>query len=184
MALRESSAIVLGTVMPDFALPDPTGKVYTRDELAGPKGLLVVFTCNHCPYAVAVWPRLIELAQWAAREGVRTVAINPNIHPDYPEDKPEVMLAKIAEWGIPFPYLVDEAQTVAKAYDAQCTPDPYLLDAAGKLYYHGRIDDNWKDEKAVKRQELREAIQALVDGRPAPTVQHPAMGCSIKWRAA
>jgi len=112
------------------------------------------------------------------------VAINPNIHPNYPDDRPEAMLDKIAEWGIPFPYLVDEAQSVAKAYDAQCTPDPYLLDAAGTLYYHGRIDDNWKDETAVTRRELREAIQALVGGRPAPTVQHPAMGCSIKWRAA
>lgn len=178
----ESKEIPLGFSMPPFSLRDPEGKLYHSRDLMGAKGLLVVFTCNHCPYAQAVWPRLIRLAQWAKPKGVPTVAINPNIHPDYPEDAPEEMKKRIKEWGIPFPYLVDETQEVARAFAAMCTPDPYLFDAQGKLVYHGRIDDHWKDEKAVTREELKEAILRLLKGEPPLTPQHPAMGCSIKWR--
>lgn len=182
MALVESVDLALGTEMPGFELADPHGKHYGSSELLGDKGLLVIFTCNHCPYAKAVWPRTIRLAQWAEPQGVRTVAINPNIRSDYPDDLPEVMAEKIDEWGIPFPYLVDETQEVAKAYRAQCTPDPYLFDAEGELVYHGRIDDNWKDESAVTREELKEAIERLVAGETPLEDQKPSMGCSIKWR--
>jgi peroxiredoxin len=174
----------LGTLIPPFTLRDPFGKSYTHRDLMGEKGLLVVFMCNHCPYAQAVWPRLIRLSRWAKEKGVNTVAINPNIHPDYPEDDPEVMKIKIQEWGIPFPYLVDETQEVARSFQAQCTPDPYLFSAEGKLVYHGRIDDNWKDEKLVKKEDLKEAIEHLVQGLPPLSVQHPSMGCSIKWRSS
>lgn len=182
MALVESLPLALGQRMPDFLLPDPSGKLFSRDSEMGEKGLLVAFTCNHCPYALAIWPRLIRLAAWAAEEGVATVAINPNIHPEYPEDAPEKMQEKIRQWGIPFPYLVDENQAVARAYQAQCTPDLYLLNAKADLFYHGRLDDNWKDEKAVKRKELDVAIYALISGEMAPSEQLSAMGCSIKWR--
>ena len=182
MALVESVDIPLGTKMPPFVLPDPNGSLHDGTKLYGAKGLLVVITCNHCPYALAVWPRLIRLSIEIAKAGVNTVGINPNIHPDYPEDSPKMMKDKIREWGIPFPYLVDESQEVAKALKAQCTPDPYLFDAGQKLVYHGRIDDNWKEEGKVKRHELKEAAENLVSGRPVAARQYPAMGCSIKWR--
>lgn len=182
MALVESVDIPLGTPLIPFALRDPSGKAYTSNDLIGPKGLLVAFTCNHCPYAIAVWPRLIALSLEAMSWGIHTVGINPNIHPDYPQDAPGEMIKKIAEWKIPFPYLVDDTQQTAKAYKAQCTPDLYLFDAHQKLFYHGRLDDNWKDESHVRKQDLRDAMRALVSEETPPALQHPSMGCSIKWK--
>lgn len=182
MALLESVVVPLGTKMPSFELKDPHGKSYAGRELYGPKGLLVVFTCNHCPYAIAVWPRLIRLAKHAKTLGINTVGINPNIHPNYPEDAPERMIAKIKEWGIDFPYLVDETQKVADSFKAQCTPDIYLFNSQEDLVYHGRMDDNWQDENKVTRQELKEAVENLAAGCPVSQDQRPSMGCSIKWR--
>lgn len=182
MALVESIQIKLETQMPDFELKDPNGKIHKSAQLFGSKGLLVAFTCNHCPYAQAIWPRLIGLAKETQKIGVNTVAINPNIHPDYPEDAPERMKEKVKEWGISFPYLVDETQEIARAFQAQCTPDLYLFDSNHKLVYHGQLDDNWKDEIQVKRRELKEAIDHLVSGKPISSKQYPSMGCSIKWR--
>ena len=184
MALMESLAIPPGTEMPDFRLRDPFGAEHEGRSLYGAKGLLVAFTCNHCPYAIAVWPRLVRLAARAAPLGVAAVAVNPNINPAYPEDSPARMKDKIRDWGILFPYLVDESQGTARAFKAQCTPDLYLFDAARRLAYHGRLDDNWQDEKAVRREELWEAVSALAAGKPVPATQAPAMGCSIKWRDA
>lgn len=184
MALVASIHVDLGWHLPDFELEDPGGKAHRLTQLAGENGLLVAFTCNHCPYALAVWPRLIRHARAFRDKGVNTVAINPNIHPDYPEDAPEKMREKIEEWGIDFPYLVDATQEVARTFDAQCTPDLYLFDKNGKLYYHGRIDDSWKDETKVTKQELAAAVDAMIAGKPAPQPQHPTIGCSIKWREA
>ncbi len=157
MVLLESIEIPLGAKMPDFELKDPHGKIFKSDRLYAGKGLLVVFTCNHCPYANAVWPRLIKLARYAKDLGINTVAINPNIHPDYPEDAPEKMIEKIIKLGIEFPYLVDETQQVAKAFKAQCTPDIYLFNKEHRLVYHGRIDNNWQDESKVTKEELKDA---------------------------
>ncbi len=182
MALVESISIPLGTKMPGFKLKDPNGNLFEGVKLYGKKGLLVAFTCNHCPYAIAVWPRLIKLADHAKSLGVNTVGINPNIHPEYPEDAPPRMKEKIKEWGISFPYLVDETQNIARTFQAQCTPDLYLFDASQKLVYHGRFDDNWKEESQVKTQELKVAIENLANEKPIPVKQHPSMGCSIKWR--
>ena len=182
MALVESMDIPLGTKMPPFELKDPYGKTYKGSDLYGKKGLLVAFTCNHCPYAVAVWPRLVKLARYASELEISTAGINPNIHPGYPEDAPEKMKIKIREWGIGFPYLVDETQKTASAFKAQCTPDLYLFNDKNELVYHGRLDDNWQDEKKVKRHELREAIENLAAGRPISKDQKHSMGCSIKWR--
>jgi peroxiredoxin len=181
MALLESINIPLGTIMPDFELKDPSGKIYRSRNLTG-DGLLVAFTCNHCPYALAVWPRLIRLAKHARACGIPTVAINPNIHPDYPQDAPPEMAKKIREWGIAFPYLIDETQDVARTFKAQCTPDIYLFDRENKLIYHGRIDDNWQNEAHVTREELKAAIDAYAAREPIPSAQKPSMGCSIKWR--
>ena len=178
----ESIEVPVGTVMPPFDLKDPFGKSATLEGSMGSKGMLIIFTCNHCPYARAVWPRSIRLAKYAKGLGITTVAVNPNIHPEYPDDAPEVMKEKIKEWNIPFPYLIDESQMVAAAYKAQCTPDIFLLDKGKRLVYHGRIDDNWQEESKVKKEELKEAITNLAEGKSASGRQFPSMGCSIKWR--
>ena len=181
MTLLESIGIALGTTMPSFELEDSYGDRYTLLNSVGEKGLLIIFSCNHCPYAQAVWPRLIKLAKLAKALEITTLAINPNIHPDYPEDSPDEMAKYALEMGINFPYLIDADQSVARAYDAQCTPDIYLLDHHRQLRYHGRVDDNWQDEALVKREELKEAILSLGNGRAIPEHQFPTMGCSIKW---
>jgi len=183
MALVESLSLDLGTLMPTFTLKDPYGQVYESELLVGQNGLLIAFTCNHCPYAIAVWPRLIRLAEAARDLGVRAVAINPNINPDYPDDSPDKMIGKIKEWGISFPYLVDGQQAVARQFQAQCTPDIYLYNASKALVYHGRIDDNWKEEEKVTKPELKQAIEALAAGSAIDAEQMPSMGCSIKWVA-
>ncbi len=182
MALVASIHVDLGWALPDMALQSTRGEAVRLRDMMGENGLLVAFTCNHCPYALAVWPRLIRQAKTLRAMGVNTVAVNPNIHPDYPEDSIPAMQQKIAEWGVDFPYLADPTQQVARRFDAQCTPDLYLFDKSGHLYYHGRIDDYWKDEAKVTQQELIPAAEALVAGRPAPQPQHPTIGCSIKWR--
>ena len=181
MVLLESVTIKNGTPMPDFQLKDPQGKLFKGSELFGERGLLVIFTCNHCPYAIAVWPRVIRLAQYARQMKINTVAINPNINPNYPDDAPDKMIQKIQELGIDFPYLVDETQDTARSFKAQCTPDIYLFDKNKKLSYHGRIDDNWQDESRVTREELKEALNNMATGQPIDPVQRPSMGCSIKW---
>jgi len=124
----------------------------------------------------------VALADWAKPGGINTVAINPNIHPEYPDDAPAVMKQKIIEWKINFPYLVDESQQVARALRAQCTPDIYLYNNSSELVYHGRVDDNWKDESQVKNHELKAAMENLMSGEAIGATQHPSMGCSIKWK--
>lgn len=182
MALLESIKIPLGTSMPVFSLKDSLGKEYKSEDLYGERGLLLVFTCNHCPYAQAVWPRVIRLGEYAGGMKVGAAAINPNIHPDYPDDSSEKMAELVKAKGLSFPYLVDEEQAVARSFKAQCTPDIYLFNKARELVYHGRIDDNWKDEEAVTREELKEAMNNMVAGLPQEKKQFPSMGCSIKWR--
>jgi peroxiredoxin len=182
MSQLESIDVPIGTKMPNFILKDPEGVIHTGNYASGKKGLLVVFTCNHCPYARAVWPRIIRIGKYAMEREINVLAINPNINPSYPDDSPEEMRKKIKEWGIPFPYLIDDTQKIARAFDAQCTPDIYLFDAGQRLVYHGRVDDNWKEESKVTKEELKEAITALADGKPIPTEQIPSIGCSIKWR--
>jgi peroxiredoxin len=182
MALVASIHVDLGWDMPDVTLNDAAGKAHALKDCMGENGLVVAFTCNHCPYAIAVWPRLVRHAKTLREKGINMVAINPNIHPDFPEDSMPAMQEKIIEWGIDFPYLADETQEVAKAFEAQCTPDLYMFDKHGKLYYHGRIDDYWKDETRVTAEELLPAAEALAAGKPSPKVQHPTIGCSIKWK--
>lgn len=181
MSLLKSIVIPLGTKMPPFKLADPLGKTFRGEDLYGEKGLLLGFFCNHCPYAIAVWPRFIRLAAYARTVGINTAAVNPNINPDYPEDAPDQMIEKIKEWNIKFPYLVDEGQNVARAFKAQCTPDIYLFNQTKELVYHGRIDDNWQDENKVKHEELKEAITNLATGNPQSKGQKPSLGCSVKW---
>ena len=182
MALIESLKLPLNITVPDFTLLNPTGEKFSLDTLNGKKGSIIIFTCNHCPYAIAIWQRLIRLSYWAKENEINTVAINPNIHPNYPEDSTENMIKKITEWQIPFPYLVDHDQTIAKAYQAQCTPDLYLIDHNKTLQYHGRFDDNWQNESDVQSEDLKNAIQNLLSQQTPLTEQYPSMGCSIKWK--
>lgn len=180
MALLESLSLPIGKQLPAFKLNDCFGEAVEIKPGENPK--LVIFTCNHCPYAIAVWSRVIQLAKYATKNNIEVVAINPNIHPSYPADSPENMQKLVKENAIHFPYLVDNNQEIAKDYNAQCTPDIFLLTNEMKLYYHGRIDDNWKSEKDVTSQDLRLAIDSLLKDLPAPKTQYPSMGCSIKWR--
>jgi len=185
MALLESVLVPLGSKMPNFQLKSPEGTLYKSDDLYDKekgRGLMAAFMCNHCPYAIAIWPRLIRLANYASGMRIKTVAINPNIHPDYPEDSPAEMKKKIKDWKIEFPYLVDETQQVAKDFKAQCTPDIYLFNNDHELIYHGRVDDHWQDINKVTKEELKEALNNHAAGLPVSKEQKPSMGCSIKWK--
>ena len=181
MSLMKSVDVGSDFVLPDFKLKDADGIEYYSNSLIGKNGLLLVVTCNHCPYAKAVWKRVVDISRYAKKLDINTVAVNPNIHPNYPEDQPVYMKSLAKEIGIDFPYLVDETQEVAKLLKAQCTPDIYLFNKDGKIFYHGRIDDNWQDENQVKNEELKEAVTLLFNQKEPPKVQYPSMGCSIKW---
>lgn len=173
---------VLGSPCPSFVLPDVFGVVHRSDALLTGKANLVVFFCNHCPYAQAVEDRLIELHRELAPQGLVTTLICANDPAEYPEDAPEQLKARALAKAYPFPSLIDESQDVARAFDAACTPDPYLFDAAGKLVYRGRIDDNWKRPAQVTKRELRDAIVATLAGQAPSSTQHPSLGCAIKWK--
>ncbi|MBT4916860.1 thioredoxin family protein [Candidatus Peregrinibacteria bacterium] len=182
MVLLESINVPLGTSAPDFSLKNVDGEQYSLGNFADKKALVVVFMCNHCPYVQAIWPRLVSLQEQFLDKEVQFVGINPNLNPDYDEETFEKMQEYYGEYSMNFPYLQDDTQEVARAYDAQCTPDIYVFDEDLKLAYHGRVDDNWKDEGSVTKQELAEAIEAIVGGEDPSAEQRPAMGCSIKWR--
>ena len=178
----ESTTIDIGTKAEDFNLPGADGENYSLGSFKATKGLVVAFTCNHCPYAQAAWPLLNKLASEFKTKGVSFVGINPNNENMYPEDSFEVMKEKISEWKINFPYLRDESQEVAKKYGAVCTPDVFVFDENRELYYHGRINDNWKEPEKVIKEELKDSLDSLLEGKPAPTDQNPSLGCSIKWK--
>lgn len=178
----ESTTINLGTKAEDFDLPATDDKIYSLNSFKDSKGLVIAFTCNHCPYAQAAWPLLTKLADEFIDKGVSFVGINPNDENLYPEDSFEVMKEKIDEWGINFPYLRDESQEVARKYGAVCTPEIFVYDQDRKLYYHGRVNDNWKEPEKVTKEDLKDALNSLFQGKSAPTDQNPSMGCSIKWK--
>lgn len=182
MAVESSTTISLGTPIIPFDLPSVDGKNYSAESFKDAQVLVVVFSCNHCPYAQAAWPLLIDLYNTFKDKGVAFVAINPNDEIAYPEDDFETMKVKAKEWGIPFPYLRDESQEVARQYDARCTPDIYVYDKDRKLAYRGRINDNWQDPSKVTSHDLSDAIEALLRGEKPKEPQFPSMGCSIKWK--
>ena len=174
----------LGAPCPDFRLPAVDGKTYARDDFKAKPVLVVMFICNHCPYVMAVEDRLIHLAREFESRGVQLVGVCANDADSYPDDAFDKLAARWRERGYGFPYLHDEAQDVARAFGAVCTPDIFVFDRERRLAYRGRIDDSWKDADRVTRRELAEAIEALVAGRQPPREQRPSMGCSIKWRQA
>jgi peroxiredoxin len=180
MALLESTMTPLGSPCPDFALPGVDGTAWSLDQFQQP-ALLVVVMCNHCPYVQAVDDRINQLAKdYKGRCGV--VGINPNDAVAYPDDDFEAMQARAKAKGYVFPYLRDESQIVAKAFGAVCTPDFFLYNRGRNLVYRGRLDDNWKDVAAVKQQDLRQALEALLADGTVDLRQKPSMGCSIKWK--
>ena len=180
--LMYSLQLPVGWQAPDFQLPDTAGNIYKFSQTAPKHGILIIFICNHCPYAEAAWPVLLSLYGKYQKRGIDFVAINPNDDKTYPEDSFEMMKQKVMELGISFPYLRDETGDVAKEYEAQCTPDVYLFNKEKKLYYHGRINDNWKEPDKVTRNDLDDALRRLFIGDRPPVEQFPSMGCSIKWK--
>lgn len=181
MTLVESIKIELGTEAGDFELMGIDDKKHTLADYKDAKVLVIAFICNHCPYAQAVWPRLVDLQEEFKDKGVQFVGINPNKNPEYPVEDLPYMKEYAERFNMNFPYLLDETQDTARAYKAQCTPDIYVFDSERKLVYHGRVDDNWQYPQEVMRHELKEALDALTEGRAVAEEQYPTMGCSIKW---
>lgn len=172
-----------GAAAPAFTLPDPSGQPHRLEEVSGPKGTLIFFACNHCPYVVMLAKLVGRLAgEWKER-GIETVAISSNDVENYPQDAPDKMAVFAREHGWDFPYLYDESQEVARAYGAACTPDFFLFDGEGELFYAGQFDDSRpRNGRTSDGADLRAAIDALLSGQAPPVDPRPSTGCNIKWK--
>jgi peroxiredoxin len=175
------SRLQIGGKAPDFSLPGVDGKTYALEAFRDKPILVVMFTCNHCPYVQAYEERLIEIQRDYTNRGVALVAVNANDAKNYPEDSFPNMVKRAKEKGYNFPYLRDENQTVASAYGATYTPEIFVLDGDRKLRYAGRIDDNWQNPEKAKSHDLRNAIEALLNKKPIPQPETHAIGCTVKW---
>ncbi len=182
MALLDTPEVAFGTPAPDFSLKTPAGETVSLQDLAGPNGLLVAFVCNHCPYVIAVAKRFGEDAKALNEAGIGVVAIMANDYQNYPADAPEKMRPFATKHGWDFPYLVDEDQSVARAYGAVCTPDFFGYNAGLELQYRGRLDSAAMGDASNRDPELLTAMQLIAETGKGPTDQTPSMGCSIKWR--
>jgi peroxiredoxin len=180
---RAQLAICDAVPMTDVKMAGVDGKSVTLAGVAGKKGTLVVFTCNHCPWAKMWQTRVTEIGNAAGKAGIGMVAINANDPADYPEDDMNGMKQRAKELKIKFPYVIDATSDVARAFGATRTPEAFLFDAEGKLVYHGTIDDSPKDASAVKDAFLKDAVNAVSTGKTVTTAETKAMGCSIKFRA-
>jgi peroxiredoxin len=182
MARTPSTMLPLGTSAPDFSLPGTDGRTYSRKDAEG-RPLLVMFLSNHCPFVKHIRAELARLGRDYQARGVFVVGINSNDAAAYPDDSPEKMKEEAAAAGYTFPYLFDETQAVAKAYEAACTPDFYLFSQDHRLVYRGQLDGARPgNEVPVSGAELRAALDALLAGRPVPGEQRPSLGCNIKWK--
>ena len=171
-----------GWPAPDFDLPGVDGKNYRLQESVGPQGLLVMFICNHCPYVKAVRSRIVRDAQALMQHGIHCVAINANDATQYPEDDFSHMQSIAREWALPFPYLHDESQAVAKAYGAVCTPDFFGFNKTLGLQYRGRLDASRKETAPDADRDLYNAMLQVAQTGHGPKEQISSMGCSIKWK--
>jgi peroxiredoxin len=180
----EALDLELGSAAPDFALPGACGQTWSRHDALGPHGMVVIFMCNHCPYVQAVLDRIVRDALDLQALGVGVVAISSNDAVAYPQDAFPEMRRLWRERKLPFPYLHDADQSVARAFGAVCTPDFYGYDRDLRLRYHGRLDASGRQPVAGARRELFEAMKLVAQGREAPVEQTSSIGCSIKWKAA
>ncbi len=174
----------LGSEAPPFALPDTiSGKTVRLEEIASDKATVVMFICNHCPYVIHVNEEIVRLANDYIAKGIVFVAISSNDVVNYPQDGPEEMKKQAQKLKYPFPYLYDESQNVARAFDAACTPDFYVFDKDLKLIYRGRIDDSRPSSKTpLTGRDLRAALDAVISGLAVAEKQYPSGGCNIKWK--
>jgi peroxiredoxin len=174
-------SVALGTEAPQFDLPGVDGQNHSLDSYADAEALVLVQSCNHCPYVQAWEDRLSAIATDYAGRGVRVVAVNSNDAEHYPEDSFEEMHLRASARGFTFDYLYDEPQAVARELGAERTPEVFLYDRDRRLVYHGAIDDS-RDETAVTQQYLREALDALLEGRESELTETPPVGCTVKWK--
>ena len=184
MAFTESTMLPLGTQAPQFKLPDTvSGKTLSLDEMKSDKATVIMFLCNHCPYVLHVNVGIVALAKDYQAKGVSFIGINSNNADKYPADAPHLMTELALNEGYIFPYLYDETQEVAKAYDAACTPDFYVFDGDMRLAYRGRIDGSRpKNDLPVTGVDLRAALDAILRGELVAEKQYPSGGCNIKWK--
>lgn len=185
MAVTPSNMLPIGTKAPDFKLYDTvSGENKSLDQLKSDKGTLVMFICNHCPYVKHVNPELVRLANDYKEKGIAFIAISSNDADSHPQDAPDKMKHVAQDLGYPFPYLYDETQEVAKAYQAACTPDFFLFDGDLKLVYRGRLDEATPgNKKPLNGKDLRNAIDKMLHGETVPEEEQlPSMGCNIKWK--
>ena len=184
MALTPSNMLPLGTKAPDFKLIDTVDNISkSLDELRGAVGTLVMFICNHCPFVVHVNEQLVELANYYSMKGINCIAISSNDVNNYPQDGPKLMQQNAINNNYPFPYLYDNNQEVAKAYDAACTPDFFLFDKDRSLVYRGQMDDSRPGNGIVNDgQDLKHAMNCLIENKINSRLQKPSIGCNIKWK--
>ena len=178
-----TNKLKIGDSIPTFnKLPAVDGKSYSLIDFDDKKILIIVFSCNHCPYVKAYEPRMIELQKKYKPEGVQLIAINSNETVNYPEDKFEKMVQNAKEKNFNFVYLRDEDQSVADAFGATHTPEFFVFDEKRILRYHGKMDDNWQDPRLVKENYVSDAIDAIIKNLPIKTTETYSIGCTIKWR--
>ncbi len=184
MSLTPSNMMPLGTIAPDFTLPDTlSGKIASLNSLKSDKGTVIMFICNHCPYVQHVIAKVVEVAKEYQSKGIAFIAISSNDVQNFPADSPDKMKENAIGHGFTFPYLYDESQTIAKAYDAACTPDFFVFDKQLACVYRGRFDDATPGNKLpVTGKNLREALDNLLSHSPINPDQKPSMGCNIKWK--
>ena len=184
MARTESNEFKNGTKAPDFTLLNTIDdKKYSLQDLKGEKGTVIMFICNHCPFVLHVNAELVKMANEYQQKGINFIAISPNDVENYPQDAPYLMKQLAKNESYPFPYLYDETQEVAKAYDAACTPDFYAFDANLKVIYHGQLDDSRPGNgKPVTGIDLRNALENLLENKDVLENQKPSVGCGIKWK--
>lgn len=184
MALTPSNMIPLGSTAPAFTLPDTVSeKKLSLSGLKSDKATVIMFICNHCPFVKHVNEELVKLAGDYMKKGVAFIAISSNNVETHPEDSPDKMKEAAQQLGYPFPYLYDETQQVAKAYDAACTPDFYIYDGDMKLVYRGQLDDSRPSNgKPVTGADMRNALDCILSGKPVPADQKVSIGCNIKWK--
>jgi thiol-disulfide isomerase/thioredoxin len=185
MAYTESTMLPLGTKAPDFELPDMlNGGVKRLQDIASNKATVVMFLCNHCPYVLYVNPEIVQIVKDYENQGVSFVGISSNDAENYPEDAPDKMGPHARAVGYTFPYLYDENQAVARAYDAACTPDFYVFDGNLQLVYRGQLDASRPKRNPIPStgEDLRAALDATLAGKTTNSVQRPSGGCNIKWK--